>query len=517
MFLDGRSVPNDSVIEAELCIVGAGAAGITLAREFATAGFRVALIESGALEIEAETQALYEGGDIGRPYLDLTTCRLRYYGGTTNHWVGWCLPLDAIDLEEREGLPRRGWPFPRSHLDPWYRRAQEICQLGPYDYAPARWGIAPEKIPAPFNGPNFCSKILQESPPTRFGPVYEPALRQAPRLTVYLNSNALGFDAGEDDAEIQSLRVATLAGNRFTVRARFYVAASGGIENARLLLLSGKPDGNGIGNRHDLVGRCFMTHLEYRSGVIAVSNPHTDFDFCQRFEGKQPVVSFVGLTEDSMRRLRLPNFRITWNYEFAPVVAAVDASKRLVHASGGHLLADLSTVIRDLDGLTSYAVRKALFGEGVPVEALTLRCESEQMPNPDSRVLLGSDVDALGLRKIVADWRVTAEDKRLALAMHRLLGTEIGRTGFGRLRSTLVDDDETWPEDFRGNEHHMGTTRMHVDPTQGVVDANCRVHGIANLYVAGSSVFATGGAANPTLTIVALALRLADHLKERLA
>ncbi len=517
MFLDARSVPTGSVVETELCIVGAGAAGITLAREFAAAGFRVALLESGGMEIEAETQELYEGRDIGRPYLDLTACRLRYYGGTTNHWAGWCLPLDEIDFEEREGLPRRGWPFPRSHLEPWYRRAQDICQIGPYDYTPPRWGVAPGKIPAPFNGPNFCSKILQESPPTRFGPVYEAALRQAPRVTVYLNSNALGLDDGESDAAIQTLRVGTLSGNRFTVRARFYVAAAGGIENARLLLLSGRPDGNGIGNRHDLVGRCFMTHLEYRSGVIAVSDPHADFDFCRRLEGKPSAVSFVGLTEESMRRLHLPNIRITWNYEFAPVVASVEASKRLATVSGGHLLADLSKVVRDLDGLASYAFRKALFGEGVPVEALTLRCHSEQLPNPDSRVLLDTERDALGLRKVVVDWRVTAEDKRLVTAIHRLLGTEVGRTGFGRLRYDIADDNATWPEDFRGNEHHMGTTRMHVDPTQGVVDENCRVHGVANLYVAGSSVFPTGGAANPTLTIVALALRLADHLKERLA
>jgi len=514
MFLEASSVPSDSVVEAELCIVGAGASGIAIAQQFTGKAFRVVLLESGGTEFEPGTQELYEGHDIGQPYLDLATCRLRFYGGTTNHWAGWCLPLDDIDFEKREDYPYGGWPFTRSHLEQWYRRAQDICQVGPFDYEPTSWGIRSRQIPAPFNGPHFCSKVLQVSPPTRFGPVYAPLLRQASQISVYLNANALGFDVSENEAEIRQVRVATLTGNRFVVRARTYILAAGGIENARLLLLSGKPDGNGLGNRHDLVGRYFMTHLEYSSGIIAVSNPYTDFKFCQSFEGTQPIVSFVGLTPESMRQLRLPNIRITWEYVFAPIVKA---SKRLATGVSGHMLSDLSRVIRDLDGLAGYVIRKAVFGDGAPVEALVLRCHSEQMPNPESRILLGSDLDALGLRKTVVDWRLMAEDKRNVTKTHRLLGTEIGRAGFGRLRYALADDDITWPEDFRGNEHHMGTTRMHSDPTQGVVDANCRVHGLENLYVAGSSVFPTSGAANPTLTIVALALRLADHIKEQLA
>jgi choline dehydrogenase-like flavoprotein len=151
----------------------------------------------------------------------------------------------------------------------------------------------------------------------------------------------------------------------------------------------------------------------------------------------------------------------------------------------------------------------------LPVRALNVHMTGEPMPNPDSRIRLGDERDGLGMRRVVADWRLTAEDKRQALALQRLLGTEVGRTGFGRLRLSLAEDDTTWPDaTIIGDEHHMGTTRMHADPAHGVVDANCRVHGVTNLYVAGSSVFPTAGAANPTLTIVALALRLANHLKQ---
>ena len=167
-------------METEVCIVGAGAAGITLARDFINEPFRVVLLESGGMHYNQQTQDLYEGQSIGRTFEDLTVSRLRYFGGTTNHWGGWCLPLDAIDFEPRDDLPYHGWPFAKSHLDPWYLRAQKVCQLGPYDYRPSSWGITSIEVPAPFSGPDFECKILQENP-LRFGAVYAPALRQASR------------------------------------------------------------------------------------------------------------------------------------------------------------------------------------------------------------------------------------------------------------------------------------------------------------------------------------------------
>jgi len=515
MLVDARTVPAGTIVETEVCIVGAGAAGITMAREFVGAGFRVALVESGGLDIDEATQDLYAGGEAGRSYLPVDACRLRYFGGTTNHWAGWCVPLDDADFDERDGLPYRGWPLRRSDLVPFYRRAQSICQVGRFEYGPAGWGIPTATIPAPFNGPHFISKIVQVSPPTRFGTVYRDTLRNAPRVTVYLNANALHLDTTQSGREIGELAVGTLAGNRFRVRARIFVLATGGIENARLLLLSGS---KGLGNAHDLVGRFFMVHLEYAGGVIAVSDAYADFDFNREFTEKS-IVSYVGLSDVAMRKLKLANIRMTWQYQLAPVHGTLDAVKRLW--GGGDrehsTSADLSTVLRDLDGLTEYAVRHTFFSQGVPVEALKLRCHSEQLPSPESRIRLGNERDALDQRRVVVDWRLSSEDKRQVNSIHHLLGSELGRVGFGRLRYALAEGDKTWPSDLRGNEHHMGTTRMHRDPTLGVVDDQCRVHGLANLYIAGSSVFPTSGAANPTLTIVALALRLADHIKERLA
>jgi hypothetical protein len=260
-----------------------------------------------------------------------------------------------------------------------------------------------------------------------------------------------------------------------------------------------------------------MAHLEYESGVIAVSNPYAYFDFNYDLNintgHKRPIVSFVGPSPASMRERRLTNARIGWEYQYGNVAKTVAATKRLA-SLGSHqnTFDDLLTVIRDLDELAGVAVRKAVFGQGMPVESLWLRCHSEQIPNPDSRVTSGAECDAFGSRRVVLDWRLTAEDKRSINDLHHLLGTEVGRTGFGRLRYDLSEDGSTWPDDLLGNAHQMGTTRMHRDPKLGVVNENCRVHSMANLYVAGSSVFPTSGSANPTLTIVALALRLADHI-----
>ena len=509
-------------METEVCIVGAGAAGITLAREFINAPFRVMLLESGGMQYSQETQELYQGQSIGRTFEDLTVCRLRYFGGTTNHWGGYCLPLDSIDFEERDDFPHHGWPFPKSHLDPWYRRANATCQLGPHDYRPSSWGITPNKVPPPFSGPDFEVKILLENP-LRFGPAYASALRQAPRITTYLHANAFNFDAGENGAEVKKLAVKTLSGNEFTVRARIYILAAGGIENARLLLASGKEGGNGLGNTHDLVGRFLMVHLVYPGGIIVPSHPRMTFDFRTHLEyemagGKHWFLSFIGLSADSMRRRHLPNIMIFWNYNFSPVKEAADALKRLMHQerSGGSWMADLSKVVRNLEGLAEFGIRKEMFGEGVPVESMSVSIELEQQPNPQSKVSLGPKRDRLGMREVVVDWQLVPEDKSKAAEILQLLAMEVGRAGFGRFRPSLTED-APWPDGFYGNEHQMGTTRMHRDPTLGVVDENCRVHSVANLYVAGSSVFPSGGANNPTLTIVALALRLADHVKRQLA
>jgi choline dehydrogenase-like flavoprotein len=516
MFVDARSVPAGTVIETEICIVGGGAAGITVAHELVNAGHSVVLLESGAIEFKDSTQQLYAGTNIGRRYFDPAdvALRLRYLGGSSNHWGGWCAIPDELDFEVREGVPYSGWPFPRATLERWYQRAHEILQLGPYGYAPSDWGIA--DIPEPFNGPHFICEVLQLSPPTRFAEVYGPELRQASLLTVYLNANALRFNAGEGNDSVKDLSVGVLPDGRLTVRAQIYVLAAGGIENARLLLLSGKQGSPGLGNDCDLVGRFFMVHMEYHAGVIALANPEMNLRFATGEDGAfydrsgtaPGFVSYISLSEATRRERRLPNLRVILNkfpvgeHYSQSLVDLRSVLGDIYRAEFADVFVDLRSAIRDASGQ----------GDG----ALLVRCSSEQLPSPESRIELGSTTDPFGSRTVTVNWQPTAQDKKGMADAHQLLGAEVGRAGFGRYRSYVPDDSSTWPKRMYGNQHHIGTTRMHKDPRSGVVDENCRIHGVANLYVAGSSVFPTEGIANPTLTIVALAVRLAEHIKEQL-
>ena len=368
----------------------------------------------------------------------------------------------------------------------------------------------------------FCSKARPRDLALNMG----PNCAKHGNLSVYLYANALRFDASENGGAVRQVNVGVLPDGRFTVRARIFILAAGGIENARLLLLSESEAGVGLGNDHDLVGRFFVLHLEYSGGIIVLKDPYADLTFQTGEQGAQynrlgvtrRFVSYISLSDETKRQLKLPAFRVRFQY---PRIPEIDALTRLIYRTdrGADILHDLGSVIRKFPAVATYIARRMVYGRNrppVPMASIPLNCTSEQMPNPDSRIGLGKDLDVFGLRKVTVDWRLTAEDKRGMATGHRLLAAELGRGGFGRLQSTVPEDDNEWPSDMRGDQHHMGTTRMQRDPRMGVVDENCRVHGVANLYVAGCSVFPTGGTFNPTLTIVALALRLADHIKERL-
>jgi choline dehydrogenase-like flavoprotein len=157
-------------------------------------------------------------------------------------------------------------------------------------------------------------------------------------------------------------------------------------------------------------------------------------------------------------------------------------------------------------------VATRLWATDPPPRRYFFKTAMEQAPNRESRVMLGEERDRLGCARVALCWSLTSLDRRTFDRGHEILHEELRRANVGSLETAFGPADDAWPPGLRGARHHMGTTRMHVDPRRGVVDPQCRVHGISNLYVAGSSVFPTGGAANPTLTIVALALRLAEHV-----
>ncbi len=524
MLIDARQIEAGAQLEGDLCVVGAGAAGIAIALRFVGTGHRVLLVESGGLEIDGATQALYEGTSVGREYYDLDVCRLRFFGGTTNHWEGRCRPLDPLDFEVRPWVPHSGWPISRASLDPYYAAAHELCQLGPYSYAPEFWFLPGESALA-FDPARVGTGMWQFSPPTRFGEVYREPLAKAADVRVVLNANLVEIETGEDGAEVRALRLATLEGKRFAVRARAYVLACGGLENPRLLLAANRQVNVGLGNQHGNVGRYFMEHAHLPGARLLATAPARiefySYEHRRPRHGDTLVMGCLNVSPELQARAGLLNCDCNFVNDnigrsgYAALRRVWDAAE---HARmPAHLLADLGMALGDFDDTFAGLLGRFGLREYRPDHAsFEMWSTVEQAPDPDSRVTLGERTDALGLPEIRLDWRLSEADKRSLQVVHRTIAEEFGRTGLGRLQvdEWLDADLTTWTSRMIGGNHHMGTTRMTDDPRTGVVDRDCRVHGMANLFVAGSSVFPTGGSANPTLTIVALALRLADHLQE---
>jgi len=519
MLDDASAIATDTPIEADICIIGGGAAGITVAREFIGTPHKVILLEGGGMEIDAATQDLYRGTNVGRSYYDLDACRLRYFGGSTNHWGGWCHPLSPIDFRKRPWIPHSGWPIDYDDLAPFYGRAGKVVQLPHSRFDEAHLlRTHPDTRAFPFDPAVLHPECYQFSPPTRFGEVYGPALKKAPNISVVLNANVVAIERDPDGSAIRSVRYATLGGKRRAVRAKTFILATGGIENARMLLASN------IGNDHDLVGRFFMDHPEPIGGMVMLIDPRDPrwVPFVQshpeRADDRAPL-GCVGISVARQAQERINNVRVGFHYlpvmhsegmtALQQLLAREETTTALPQASVGE---NLLHIVSDVEGLSREAIDRVSHGKPM-LQMIEVEVYGQQAPNPDSRVTLGDERDALGVPRLKMDWRLSDFDRHSADRTLRLLAQELGRIGLGRMKLAFKD----WDPDFYYGNHHMGTTRMSDDPRTGVVDADCRVHGVPNLYVAGSSVFTTSGNATPTLTIVALALRLADHLKAKSA
>jgi choline dehydrogenase-like flavoprotein len=517
MIVDARSLPAGQELSTEICIIGAGPAGITLAREFAGGPMPVCLLESGGFEPDAETQDLYAGEVTGHHYQTLDTTRLRFFGGTSNHWAGYCRPMDDIDFATRPWLPDTGWPLDRAALNPYYRRAQPICELGRYDYEPENWRDGAYG-PFAFDAKRLISGVIQVGPPTRFGEVYREAIHQAKNITAYLNANVT--DIRLTDERATEVRVSCLDGKSFTVKAAIFILATGSIENARILLYSNSQRPAGIGNTHDVVGRYFSDHfVVWESGQLVTDRRYKEtmlYGSEQRIDDAK-IIGFVAPSDDFQREQQIPNCAMCLDPVNLSVRSSSIASvKHVLRAvEKGQIPDQLAThigrMISNFDDLVDAAYRKAM---KPPPKLFTTRFWTECPPDPASRVMLADEKDALGLPRVKLDLRLPADLPRTFNIMHELFATEIGRLGIGRTQIGLKGSVEAALEDMEGSFHQMGTTRMHPDPRKGVVDINCRVHDVHNLFIAGSSVFPAYGHINPTLTIVALATRLADHVKQ---
>jgi choline dehydrogenase-like flavoprotein len=546
MIEDACEFDHEALIEADVCIVGGGAAGITLALELIGKPLRVVLLEAGGLKPDRWTQSLYEG-EVADEKLHSPPhrYRARRFGGSTTIWGGRCMPFDAIDFETRDYVSASGWPFALDALQPFYPRANELCEAGAFAYTVEQAFRRPLRpMLAGFSSSHFTTNTLERfSCPTNFGVRYLRELRSAGNIRVVLHANVTQIKFQADRRVVRSVVARTPNGRRLEVQARQIVLAAGGLEVARLLLANRDAFPEGIGNQHGVVGRYYMCHVAGTVGTLRLADAarrvwhgydvSEDGIYCRRRLALAPHVQ---------RRLGIGNFiarlhhpRITDPAHRAPVLSALQLAKGMISyeygkrlhgeervsavtwlrhirnvlcgphevaAFGWHMLRDRALARRKFP---SIIVRSAAGHFSVDFHA-------EQQPNPLSRVTLTDSCDALGMPRIRVDWRYTGADITCVREAVRLLARDIESSGVDRFD---YDPDSIELEMARYGAyggHHLGTARMGTDVRRSVVDANCRVYGLDNLFVAGGAVFPTSSQANPTLTIVALAVRLASHL-----
>lgn len=515
-------------VTADVAIVGSGAAGQAAARRLLARGRSVVLIESGGFDHDPASADLNRGDIIGQPYHPLEHSRLRFFGGTTAIWGGRCAEFDAIDFERRDWVPHSGWPFGAEEIRSYLAEARSILGVN---------GVDSGRMPRP----SLMQRLSSEELAVRwwsFDPKFDRFtidrardLQDDQRCTLLVNATVREVMLASDKGAVERLDVRTPSGRTIDVRARHYILAAGGIENPRILLASNSVVPHGIGNHYDLVGRYFMEHPHARGGrLVGKADWHWLSAFAKQRVNGVEISPAITPAEGLQRREGLLNTALTLavrqpeggNHPLAKRAYLHVKHRTAPTRTGRSMWKATKQLVRGYTGLTGpfhpWLMRRM---SGLDL-AIVIR--AEQAPNPDSRVRLSGEKDAIGMPRVALDWRLSAIDVDSVAGLVAALDRESRRLGLGQVEpaSWLAHPDKRWVSDELisahpiGGFHHMGTTRMASDPRRGVTDGWGRVHGLPNLHIAGSSLFPTGGWANPTLTILALSLRIADGIAREL-
>jgi choline dehydrogenase-like flavoprotein len=553
MIEDARTIVPGRTIEADLCIVGGGAAAISVALEYMKSGRRTVIVPGGGPNQTSSAIDLYRGS-VDRPgsHEPLEENRLRMWGGTTTVWGGRCVPFDPIDYEERSWVPESGWPVGPDELEEYIARANELSEAGEVDFdARSVFSDEQQEILRGFDNEDLVTWPLERwSIPTDYSKRYRADLEAATNVRVLMHAHGTHLQMNPEGTRVQHVEAACKPGRIFRINARQIVIACGALENARLLLASRDVLPEGIGNGHDLVGRYYQSHRFGVCGYVKLKDPLKDFMYefekddagvyCRRRFWLTPLAQeehrtgnvigffFRAVSGESEHRNAMVSLVLLVKTLLG---GARKGPKRLFQIIGEQwreLLAHAWIVLKDGPGIfgqvgavayTRFIQKRRLPTVLPPRKAnhFPLFYQTEHAPLRESRVLLDhSSVDDFGMPRLEARIRFSEVDYRtirtfVSLFKERMKESDLGTFHLSEAEEEFLAHPER--KRFNSNAHNIGTTRMAVTPETGVVDVNCKVHGVENLFVAGASVFPTSSHANPTLMLIALALRLADYLK----
>jgi choline dehydrogenase-like flavoprotein len=550
VFIDGRQIPNGSKLEADLCIIGGGPAAIVIARELLGTPLTVVLVESGGWRPNKLTQSLNAAelaSDSRHPPPEMY--RERRFGGSSTIWGGRCVPLARHDFEPRAHVRNSGWPISYADLVPYYSKALTYCEAGEFAFEPDCLNASGPLVEG-LVSEDITVGLERFSPPTDFGRRFRSDLISSPAHRILLESTCIRLLSDESGRSVEAVECSTVAGNNFQICSKYVVVAAGGLESVRLLAASNDKRPAGLANSSGALGRYYMSHLEGTVGHLQVAaGRRVAWDFTKTADGIY-AKHHIRLSDDVQRHLQLRNMVFRLHHANPidpkhgdPVLSLMYIAKRFILpeyrrkittveleslerlAKGRALTAQhVANVAKSpwplLKFLSAWIYKRHARYRRIPYVALhskagiyPLDYNAEQTPLYESRVSLAHAKDRFGVPKLHIDWRVCPEDVTSIAASYRQMQRILANS---HAAAIVYDDDhldESAERAIAVGGHHIGTARMSDDPKRGVVDRQCRTHDVENLYIAGSAVFPTSGSANPTLTIVALAIRIADHLK----
>ena len=521
MQIDLDLVSDRIQFESKVCVVGAGIAGLLLARHLARHGIDVHLVEAGGRSLEARSQEFYNVQMEGRHHDGATGGRFRVFGGSSTRWGGQLLPYTPDIFNPPAGTPSVAWPLTTADVEPFYAAVQEIMQIS--QRSP---DVELEKSVRTEQGRNCADINIRFSKWAPFSRrnlanTIGPECLRNDRITVFLHANVICIEVNKASGRVELVVAKNYLGKAYRFRAAQFVICAGTIESCRILLASGRTLEPCIGNRMENVGRYFHDHISVAAATVTgnarreiirlfspviikgtLHTPKLEASAALRSSHHLlPVMAHFAIEEPAGSGIAAVR-------EFLQIIQRRPGLKPMVQA--GLALPRNSAEIARLLWFAHVRKRRAISSRA----SITLRLDSEQSSNAESRVKLSDQYDILGMPRAVLDWRISEGEHRTIQIYAKVVDRFLNRLGVGPIswHPDLSKPDDSWLKLTRDTYHPMGGTRMGTDPSSSVVNPNLQVHGISNLFIASCSVFPSGGSSNPTFTLMTLALRLGERL-----
>ena len=553
MLVNAETIQDGDIITSDIAVIGAGPAGIVLALELAKAGLNIALIESGRLDFDQKIQKLGDASQVNLEFhAPMSECTRRQIGGTSTIWGGRCVPYDPVDFAQRNHIANANWAVTYEELEVYFQRASDYFLCGKAEFDLNNLDHIEQKsiVPGLPDEDVLTSTLERWSLPTNFGKEYLEPLKKSVDIKLYYGLTCTEIATEEQKNKVELLQAKTLNGKNISIKCQKYILAGGALNNTRLLMASDRYHFGGIGNHSDLLGKFYMGHLSGDLAKVKFTTPPKEtvfgfdrdldntylrrrFSFTPEFLAEHQLSNTVGwlgapefgnfthqngILSSAYIALNLPILKTRLGASTAIRRSAIGNDKGVYYPHIMNILKDFGQILSFIPsfGYGRFVAKRkipALFVYSAANE-YPLHYHSEQVPNPDSAVSLSNEKDALGMRRLNIDLRFTDQDIASVIKAHRYWDQHLRKHNCGYLEYLSDDLEATVWSQAGDGFHQVGTTRMSEDPSTGVVDTNCNIHGFDDLFVAGSSTFVTSGQANSTFMIVAFALRLADYLKQ---